>query len=116
VIVSLVEPSYVNTPIVAQLPTNLIADYTSGRQIAQKSFATNARNGLEAGAVARVILRAATSRPRLRYPVGLDGKIALLLQRLLPDSAFEALKRRLFSSGKTAAPHAQTVASDEAAA
>lgn len=114
--VSLVEPSYVNTPIVAQLPTSLIADYTSGRQIAQNSFATNARNGLEPGAVARVILRAATSRPRLRYPVGLDGNIALLLQRLLPDSAFEALKRRLFSSGKTVTPHAQTAASDEAAA
>jgi short-subunit dehydrogenase len=96
--VSLVEPSYVNTPIVNQLPTNLIADYTPGRQIAQKSLATNAKKGLEPDAVARVILRAATNRPRLRYPVGLDGKIALLLQRLLPESAFEALKRRLFSS------------------
>ena len=106
--VSLVEPSYVNTPLVTQPPTNLIADYTPGRQIAQQSLATNAKQGLEPGAVARVIMRAATSRPRLRYPVGLDGKIALLLQRLLPESAFEALKRRLFSSGKTAAPHAQT--------
>lgn len=107
--VSLVEPSYVNTPIVTQLPTSLIADYTSGRQIAQKSLATNVKQGLEPGAVARVILRAATtSRPRLRYPVGLDGEMALLLQRLLPESAFEALKRRLFSSGKTATPHVQT--------
>jgi NAD(P)-dependent dehydrogenase (short-subunit alcohol dehydrogenase family) len=106
--VSLVEPSYVNTPLVTQPPTTLIADYTPGRQIAQQSLATNAKKGLEPGAVARVVLRAATSRPRLRYPVGLDGTIALLLQRLLPDSAFEALKRRLFSSGKTAAPHAQT--------
>jgi len=48
--------------------------------------------------VARVILRAATTRPRLRYPVGQDGKIVLLLKRLLPESAFEALKRRLFSA------------------
>jgi NAD(P)-dependent dehydrogenase (short-subunit alcohol dehydrogenase family) len=107
--VALVEPSYVNTPLVTQPPTNLIADYTAGRQIAQQSLATNAKQGLEPGAVACVILRAATtSRPRLRYPVGLDGTIALLLQRLLPESAFEALKRRLFSSGTTAAPHAQT--------
>ena len=107
--VSLVEPSYVNTPIVTQLPTSLIADYTAGRQIAQKSLSTNVKQGLEPGAVARVILRAATtSRPRLRYPVGLDGEMALLLQRLLPESAFEALKRRLFSSEKTAAPQAQT--------
>lgn len=115
--VSLVEPSYVNTPLVAQPPTNLIADYTAGRQIAQQSLATNAKQGLEPDAVARVILRvAATSRPRLRYPVGRDGETALLLQRLLPESAFEALKRRLFSSGKTVAPYAQTTASDEAAA
>ena len=106
--VALVEPSYVNTPLVTQPPTNLIADYTPGRQIAQQSLATNAKQGLEPGAVARVILRAATGRPRLRYPVGRDGKLALLLQRLLPESAFEALKRRLFSSGKTVAPHAQT--------
>lgn len=97
--VSLVEPSYVNTLLVTQPPTNLIADYTPGRQIAQQSLATNAKKGLEPDAVARVILRAATtSQPRLRYPVGLDGKTALLLQRLLPESAFEALKRRLFSS------------------
>ena len=96
--VSLVEPSYVNTPIVTQLPTNPIAAYTPGRQTAQQSLITNSKKGMEPGAVARVILRAATTRPRLRYPVGQDGKIALLLQRLLPESAFEALKRRLFSA------------------
>lgn len=107
--VVLIEPSYVNTPLVNQPPTTLITGYTPGRQIAQQSLATNAKKGLTPDAVARVILRAATTgRPRLRYPVGLDGRIALLLQRLLPDSAFEALKRRLFSSGKTAAPQPQT--------
>ena len=119
--VSLVEPSYVNTPLVSQPPTNPIAAYTPGRQAAQQSLITNGKNGMEPGAVARVILRVATSRPRLRYPVGLDGKIALLLQRLLPESAFERVKRRVFSSGKAAAPHPQTqpqqtAASDEAAA
>src|SRR6266487_1143687 len=96
--VSLVEPSYVNTPIVSQPPTNPIAAYTNARQAAQQSLITNAKNGMEPGAVARVILRAATTRPRLRYPVGQDGKIVLLLKRLLPESAFEALKRRLFSA------------------
>ena len=96
--VSLVEPSYVNTPIVSQPPTNPIAAYTPGRQAAQQSLMTNAKKGMEPGAVARVILRAATTRPRLRYPVGQDGKIVLLLKRLLPESAFEALKRRLFSA------------------
>jgi len=96
--VSLVEPSYVNAPIVSQPPTNPIAAYTNARQAAQQSLMTNAKKGMEPGAVARVILRAATTRPRLRYPVGQDGKALLLLKRLLPESAFEALKRRLFSA------------------
>jgi NAD(P)-dependent dehydrogenase (short-subunit alcohol dehydrogenase family) len=97
--VSLVEPSYVNTPLVSQPPTIPLAAYTTGRQAAQQSLITNSKNGMEPGAVARAILRAATatSRPRLRYPVGRDGKLVLLLKRLLPESAFEALKRRLFS-------------------
>jgi len=88
----------VNTPIVSQPPTNPIAAYTLGRQAAQQSLITNSKKGMEPSAVARVILRAATTRPRLRYPVGQDGKIVLLLKRLLPASAFEALKRRLFSA------------------
>jgi NAD(P)-dependent dehydrogenase (short-subunit alcohol dehydrogenase family) len=97
--VSLVEPSYVNTPIVSQPPTNPIAAYTNARQAAQQAFMKSSKNGMEPGAVARAILRAATTtRPRLRYPVGQDGKIVLLLKRLLPESAFEALKRRLFSA------------------
>ena len=64
---------------------------------------------------------AATTRPRLRYLVGRDGKTLLLLKRLLPDSAFERVKRRLSSRGTTAASHLQTLphepaASDDAAA
>jgi short-subunit dehydrogenase len=119
--VSLVEPSYVNTPLVSQPPTKPIAAYAPGRQAAQQSLITNAKKGMEPGAVARVILRAATTRPRLRYPVGQDGKALLLLKRLLPESAFERVKRRVFSSGKTAAPHPQTppqqtAASDDPAA
>jgi NAD(P)-dependent dehydrogenase (short-subunit alcohol dehydrogenase family) len=97
--VSLVEPSYVNTPIVSQPPTNPIAAYTNARQAAQQAFMKSSKNGMEPGVVARAILRAATTtRPRLRYPVGQDGKALLLLKRLLPESAFEALKRRLFSA------------------
>jgi short-subunit dehydrogenase len=119
--VSLVEPSYVNTPIISQPPTNPIAAYTPGRQAAQQALITSTKNGMEPGAVARAILHAATTRPRLRYPVGRDGKALLLLKRLLPESAFERVRRRLFSSGKTVAPHPQTqpqktAPSDEAAA
>ena len=97
--VSLVEPSYVNTPIVSQPPTNPIAAYTNARQAAQQAFMTSSKNGMEPGAVARAILHAATTtRPRLRYPVGQDGKALLLLKRLLPESASERVKRRLFSA------------------
>src|SRR5438874_8520651 len=86
--VSLVEPSYVNTPIVSQSPTNPLAVYTTGRQAAQQNLIKNGKNGMEPGAVARAILRVATAttRPRLRYPVGRDGKTVLLLKRLLPES------------------------------
>jgi len=97
--VSLVEPGFVNTSIVSQtrMPTNPLAVYTPGRQAAEQSLLTSAKKGTDPGAVARVILRAATTRPRLRYPVGQDAKTLLLLKRLLPGSAFEALKRRAFS-------------------
>ena len=96
--VSLIEPGFVNTPLVIQPPTNLLAAYASGRQAAQQNLLKGTKNGMEPGAVARVILRAATTRPRLRYPVGQDGKALLLLKRLLPESAFERVKRRLFSA------------------
>jgi NAD(P)-dependent dehydrogenase (short-subunit alcohol dehydrogenase family) len=114
--VSLVEPSYVNTPLVSQPPTNLIAAYAPGRQAALQAYTTSAKNGMEPGAVARVILRAATTRPRLRYLVGRDGKTLLLLKRLLPDSAFERVKRRLSSRGTTAASHLQTLPQETATA
>ena len=67
-------------------------------QYVEGASARFAYRRMEPSAVARVILRAATTRPRLRYPVGQDGKVLLLLKRLLPESAFEALKRRLFSA------------------
>ena len=50
---------------------------------------------MEPSAVAQVILRAATTRPRLRYLVGRDAKALMLLKRLLPGALFERLSRRL---------------------
>jgi hypothetical protein len=52
--------------------------------------------------VAQVILRAATTRPRLRYPVAPDTKMLMLFRRLLPESLFERFRRRAFQVGKTA--------------
>lgn len=48
---------------------------------------------------ARAIVRAATSRrPKTRYPVGRGAGSIMALRRLLPDRAFDALLRRVYSS------------------
>jgi hypothetical protein len=57
---------------------------------------------MEPGAVAQVILRAATTRPRLRYLVGRDAKVLMLLKRLLPAPLFERVLRRVFRDGTPA--------------
>ncbi|HEY6287495.1 MAG TPA: oxidoreductase [Ktedonobacteraceae bacterium] len=115
--VSLVEPAFVKTHIVSQQPTNPITAYTPGRQAAMQVLSTSVESGMEPGAVARVILRAATTRPRLRYLVGRDAKVLMLLKRFLPESLFERVRRRVFRSGKPADLQPQrypqeTVASD----
>ena len=47
--------------------------------------------------VARAVVRAVRSdRPRTRYVVGGMARTLLLLRRLLPDSAFQALIRSQF--------------------
>jgi NAD(P)-dependent dehydrogenase (short-subunit alcohol dehydrogenase family) len=98
--VSLIEPGFVNTPIVSQtrMPTTPLAVYTNARKASEQSLIESSQKGTDPNAVARAILHAATTtRPRLRYPVGQDAKTLLLLKRLLPGSAFESLKRRAFS-------------------
>ncbi|HEY6410909.1 MAG TPA: SDR family NAD(P)-dependent oxidoreductase [Ktedonobacteraceae bacterium] len=100
--VSLVEPAFVKTHIVSKPPTNPIAAYTPGREAALQALSTSVESGMDPGVVAHVILRAATTRPRLRYLVGRDAKVLMLLKRLLPDPLFERVRRRLFQSGKLA--------------
>src|SRR5712691_4448021 len=100
--VSMVEPAFVKTHIVSQQPTNPIAAYTPGRQAAMQVLSTSVESGMEPGVVAHVILRAATTRPRLRYLVGRDAKVLMLLKRFLPASLFERVRRRVFRSGKPA--------------
>ena len=94
--VSLVEPTFVKTHLVSKPPTNPIAACTPGRQAAMHVLSTGVESGMEPGAVAQVVLRAATSRPRLRYPVGRDAKVLMLLKRLLPEPLFERVRRRVF--------------------
>jgi NAD(P)-dependent dehydrogenase (short-subunit alcohol dehydrogenase family) len=106
--VSLVEPTFVKTPLVSQPPTNPIAAYTPARQAALQVLSTSVESGIEPRAVAQVILRAATTRPRLRYLVGRDVKVLLLFKRLLPELLFERLQRRVFRAGNPAHLQPQT--------
>lgn len=56
---------------------------------------TMARQGLAPGAVAAVIIRAITARrPRTRYLVGRDAKVAARLACLLPDRLLDSLIAR----------------------
>jgi NAD(P)-dependent dehydrogenase (short-subunit alcohol dehydrogenase family) len=100
--VSLVEPSFVKTSLVSQTPNQPIAAYTPARQAALQVLSTSVERGMEPRAVAQVILRAATTRPRLRYLVGRDAKLLMLLKRLLPESLFERVQRRVFQVDKPA--------------
>ena len=106
--VSLIEPAVVKTHLVSERPTNPIAAYTPGRQAAMQVVSASVQKGMAPSAVARVILRATTTRPRLRYPVGQDAKALLLLKRLLPEPLFASLSRRQFQTSNTAAPQPQT--------
>jgi short-subunit dehydrogenase len=101
--VSLIEPGYVKTSFVNQPPPNPISAYTLGRQIAQQVQKNGLKGGLEPDVVAQTILRAVTTSPRLRHPVGSNVKALILFKRLLPEAAFERVKRRIFQSGETAA-------------
>ncbi len=106
--VSLIEPAFVKTHIVSQQPGNPIAVYTPGRRAAMQALSTSVQNGMEPHIVAQVILRAATTRPRLRYLVGRDAKALILLKRLLPESLFERVRRRVFRAGNSSNLQPQT--------
>jgi NAD(P)-dependent dehydrogenase (short-subunit alcohol dehydrogenase family) len=106
--VSLVEPAFVKTPLVSPQPTSPITAYNPGRQAALQGLSRSVESGMDPGAVAQAILRAATTRPRLRYLVGRDAKVLILIKRLLPDPLFERVRRRVFQAGKPADRESQT--------
>ena len=106
--VSLVEPSFVKTSIVSQPPTHLITAYTPARQAALQALSTSVEKGMQPHMVAQVILHASTTRPRMRYLVGRDTKVLILLKRLLPETLFERVRRRVFQVDKPADLESQT--------
>jgi NAD(P)-dependent dehydrogenase (short-subunit alcohol dehydrogenase family) len=106
--VLLIEPGAIATPIwsrgtaaaeelLAKLPAEALRRYGAQIQAAYAMAARAARDGLRPEAVAEVIARAlATGRPRPRYLVGRDARIAALLA-YLPDRLRERLLARIAS-------------------
>ena len=105
--VSVVEPGVIRTPIWAkgkdkadELDATLGDEarrlYGDQMDAVRDSIVKNGSGGIEPLAVAEVIEHALTSpRPRLRYLVGPDAKVAGNLVRFVPDRAWAALSRRL---------------------
>lgn len=104
--VVLVEPGAIATPIwsrgttageqlLARLPAEAIARYGAQLQGARDQAARAGRDGLPPEAVAEVIAAALTARrPRPRYLVGRDARVAALLT-YLPDRLRERLLARV---------------------
>lgn len=111
--VALIEPSFVKTGLVLQQPMTPIAAYSPARQAALHVANAGFQKAMEPGTVAQVILRAVTTRPRLRYLVGRDAKALIVFNRLLPAALFERVCRRIFGGGKLPAPQLQEFAAVE---
>jgi len=107
VAVSLVEPGPIRTPFAAKANATLPPageagpyDVFHARLSARLDAAYQPKRVdlvSSADDVARAIVRAASARrPRARYPVGAMSRTAILLTRLLPDAALDAVIRRQF--------------------
>ena len=107
--VAVVEPGVIKSPIwakadqkAAELEVALGDDaqrlYGEQLEAIKASIRKNDAGGIEPIAVAKVVEHALTaSRPRHRYLVGPDAKVAGNLVRLVPDRAWAALSRRLLA-------------------
>jgi NAD(P)-dependent dehydrogenase (short-subunit alcohol dehydrogenase family) len=106
--VSLVLPGAVNTHWASNVPDqqeylhgaygDLVAEF--GREMAKRL-----PHGASVEYTSSVVMRALTeSRPRLRYPVGLDAKLLMPLSRLAPPRLWSAWVRSHFPSIRRPAP------------
>lgn len=99
--VSVIQPGAIDTPIwvtslerarriAATLPPELKELYRGVIDRIEKRAAAAPRHALRAEDVARVIHRALTARrPKTRYLVGWDARVAALMKALLPDRAMD---------------------------
>jgi NAD(P)-dependent dehydrogenase (short-subunit alcohol dehydrogenase family) len=96
--VSLVEPGFVRSNIVNNAPSRSIDEYDLQRAAAAAFARQGIENGLDASAVAEVVLRIATTpKPGLRHRVGRTTSVLIGLKRFLPEPMFERFAIRAFS-------------------
>ena len=107
--VSVVEPGVIATPIwskgketadelEATLGEEAMRLYGGQYDAVRASIEKNDRQGISPAAVAKAVEHALTaSRPRHRYLVGTDAKVAGNLVRVLPDRIWAGLSRRLLA-------------------
>lgn len=84
---------------IAALPADAPANYRTGMQKLLTMAGKASSMGSPPEAVAKRIGKVlATARPRMRYMVGADARITLVLQRWLPEAWFHALIRGQFTA------------------
>ncbi len=104
--VSLIQPGAVKTPIwdkgreqaaaiTEQFTPEALALYADGIETVVKGIDEQDDNGISPVEVAKAVEKALfAKRPRSRYPVGVDAKMAGLLARLLPDRVKDVVVTR----------------------
>lgn len=93
--VSIIEPTYVATPIwekavenetLRDFPQQAYELYGSALTAACKSALRSGKAGIPAEAVAKAVVHALTAkRPKTRYLVGRDARLAAVVSKFLPD-------------------------------
>jgi NAD(P)-dependent dehydrogenase (short-subunit alcohol dehydrogenase family) len=90
--VSVVEPGYTDTAFDANAadPDSPIESYRALREHVKEALITAVRAGDDPSVVAKVVLKAATSRaPRLRYPAGPLARRLTLLKKFAPAAVLD---------------------------
>jgi NAD(P)-dependent dehydrogenase (short-subunit alcohol dehydrogenase family) len=90
--VSVVEPGYTDTAFDANAadPDSPIESYRALREHVKEALITAVRAGDDPSVVAKVVLRAATSRtPKLRYPAGPLARQLTLLKKFAPAAVLD---------------------------
>jgi NAD(P)-dependent dehydrogenase (short-subunit alcohol dehydrogenase family) len=95
--VSMVEPGTIKTNFVSNPPAHPLGVYQNAKQSVMGFIRKGIENGPEPDTVAKVIVEIAeTAHPRLRYVIG--GRIRMLagFKGILPESAFDRVRSRVF--------------------